>query len=103
MTRRNRWLPGVLRRIHDLAEKRRIEWTDKALDELDSLTLGLEKNDVRDVLMNLNLEDSSGRKISSISGEWMYLFLPLVGGLAVYIKIIIRADCVIISFHEDGL
>lgn len=34
-------------------------------------------------------------------GEWMYVFDPLLGGTVLYVKIILRSDCMVISFHED--
>ena len=34
------------------------------------------------------------------TGEWMYLFTPRVAGSVLYVKVILRADCVVISFRE---
>jgi len=31
----------------------------------------------------------------------MYVFKPPVGGIVVYVKLILRSDCVVISFHEE--
>jgi hypothetical protein len=33
--------------------------------------------------------------------EWLYVFKPEVAGTVVYLKLIVRADCVVISFHDD--
>jgi hypothetical protein len=33
--------------------------------------------------------------------EWIYVFKPTVAETVGYIQLIVRADCVIISFHED--
>ena len=48
-----RWLPWVLTRIRRLAAQRRILFTHKALRELSALELGLDEDDVCDVLMRL--------------------------------------------------
>ena len=45
--------------------------------------------------------DSAGRLVSETTGEWMYVFKPTVGGQVLYVKIVLRADCVVVSFHED--
>lgn len=34
-------------------------------------------------------------------GEWMYVFKPYVGGRVLYVKLIVRDGCVVVSFHED--
>ena len=31
----------------------------------------------------------------------MYVFNPSVAGIVVYVKVVLRADCVVISFHEE--
>jgi hypothetical protein len=31
----------------------------------------------------------------------MYLFKPQLAGTVCYVKVILRNDCVVISFHED--
>jgi hypothetical protein len=31
----------------------------------------------------------------------MYVFKPSIGGIVVYVKVVLRADCVVISFHEE--
>jgi len=33
--------------------------------------------------------------------EWLYVFKPRVAGIALYVKLIVRIECVVISFHED--
>lgn len=33
--------------------------------------------------------------------EWLYVFKVDVHGLTLYIKVAIRENCVVISFHED--
>jgi hypothetical protein len=31
----------------------------------------------------------------------MYVFNPSVGGIEFYVKVVLRGDCVVISFHEQ--
>lgn len=69
--------------------------------EVGSLTLGLDFDDVCDVLCALKLSDFSGRLASRLTGEWLYVFKPEVGGMILYIKLLLRNDCVVVSFHED--
>jgi len=63
--------------------------------------LGLSPEDVRDVIAGLGADDSAGRLASETTGEWMYVFKPDVGGQIIYVKLVLRGDCVVVSFHED--
>ena len=94
-----RWLPKVLERIHELAAAGEVRLTYKA--EREALRLGLSPEDVRDVIAGLGAEDSAGRLVSETTGEWMYVFKPSVGAVVVYVKVVLRSDCVVISFHEE--
>jgi hypothetical protein len=96
----HRWLPAVVARIRELAAQRRVRFTMKALRELTALDLGLDEEDACDVLANLATSDFIGRLRSKKTGEWMYVFKPGVGEVVVYVKVILRNDCVVISFHE---
>ena len=96
-----RWLPKVLTRIREFAAARKILFTLKARRELASLEFGLDEEDACDVLVNLNSDDSAGRLESAATGEWMYLFKPQLAGTVLYVKLILRNDCVVVSFHED--
>jgi len=118
-----RWLPNARRRIHRLRRGRgggraapgrtglghtatrlavagEILVTYKALRE--AASLGLSPEDVRDVLAGLAAEDSAGRLASQQTREWMYVFKPEVGGQILYVKVVLRGNCVVLSFHEDG-
>ncbi|MCG8556634.1 MAG: type II toxin-antitoxin system MqsR family toxin [Proteobacteria bacterium] len=95
------WLPGVLARIKDLAASRRVRFTLKALRELALLEHGLDQDDACDVLIRLTASDSAGRLASKTTGEWMYLFKPKLVGTVLYVKVIVRNDCIVVSFHED--
>ncbi len=95
------WLPKVLTRIRELAAARKVLFTLKGLRELAGLGFGLDEEDACNILANLSREDSAGRLKSAATGEWMYLFKPQLGGVIVYVKLILRIDCVVLSFHED--
>ena len=82
-----------------LAAADKLRLTSKALRE--TLVLGLGPEDVRDVLVCLSAEDSAGRLTSRTTGEWMYVFKPDVGGQIIYVKVVLREDCLVVSFHED--
>ena len=95
------WLPRLLRRIHELAGQGRVRFTLKALRELAALGAGLEVQDACDVLAALTGDDFIGRLESERTGEWMYAFKPAVAGTVVYVKLVVRSDCMVVSFHED--
>lgn len=96
-----RWLPRILARIRELAAQRRVRFTQKALHELAGVDLELDEEDACDILASLQSQDSAGRHISETTGEWMYVFKPICGGILLYVKVILRNDCVLISVHED--
>jgi len=97
----SRWLAKALTRIHQCAAERSIRLTGKAVRELGALGLGLDPEDVRDVLRALTAADSAGRLVAEATGEWMYLFTVHLGEVPVYVKLVLRTDCVVVSFHED--
>lgn len=94
-----RWLPKVLKRIQELAAAGEVRLSYKA--EKEALLLGLSPEDVRDAIVVLGARDSAGRLTSETTGEWMYVFKPDVGGHTIYVKLVLREDCVAVSFHED--
>ena len=89
----------MLAEIHRLAARRQIRLTIKAASEV--TLLGLDEEDVLAILSTLKLRDLVRRVESSHTPEWLYVFKPRVGGMALYVKLIVRTDCVVISFHED--
>ncbi len=97
-----RWLQGVLARVRELASAGKVRFTHKALRELTGLDLGLDQDDCCDLLKKLTATDSAGRIKSTITGEWMYVFKPTVTSTRLYLKLILRGDCIIISLHEEG-
>jgi hypothetical protein len=96
-----RWLPRVLTRIRELAAARKVLFTLKARRELAGLGFGLDEEDACHVLEKLTTEDSAGRVESESTGEWMYLFKPSLAEMVLYVKVILRNDCIVVSFHED--
>jgi len=91
----------VLTRVRELAAARQVLFTLKARRELASLEFGLDEEDACDILAKLTVEDSAGRQESAATGEWMYLFKPELAGTVLYVKLILRSNCVVVSFHED--
>ena len=79
----------------------RVRFTIKALRELAALAMGLDEKDACHVLANLAASDFGERLVSKKTGEWMYVFKPRVGGVVAYVKLILRSDCVVVSFHEE--
>ena len=73
----------------------------KALRELAMLGMGLDEEDACHVLENLAPGDLVEQFVSKKTGEWMYVLKPSVGGIVVYVKVVLRSDCVVILFHEE--
>src|SRR5881394_2382843 len=96
------WLPRALARIHRLAALGRVQFTDKAFDELRALPLGIDTEDAYHILKGLTARECAGRLVSRETDEWLYIFKPGIAEVMLYIKIALRADCVVISFHEEG-
>ena len=94
-----RWLAKVLSRVHELAATSRVRLTYKAARE--TAALGQSPEDVREVLLGLTGDDSVGRTASTTTGEWLYVFKPEIGEQTIYVKLILRLDCIVVSFHED--
>lgn len=95
------WLARILDRIHKLAKAGKVRLTVKALTEVRGLGLGLGVTDVIDVLMALAPNDWGGRVRSSVTSEWLYVFKPTVAETVLYVKVVLRNDCVVVSFHRD--
>ena len=93
--------PRILARIRTLAGQGRVLLTYKALRELAGLGLGLDEGDACDILAGLTSDDFAGRPVSERTGERMYVFKPMVAGTTLYLKLVLRSDCVVISLHED--
>jgi hypothetical protein len=98
---RHSWATAILRRVKRLAAERKVRFTLKAFQEVARLGMGLDEEDVCNVLANLRPNDVAGRLASDKTGEWMYVFNPSIGGTDLYVKVVLRGDCVVISFHEQ--
>lgn len=98
-----RWLPRVLQRSQELVAERKVVFTLKARRELAALEFGLDQEDACDLLLSLTAEDSAGRLASEATGEWLYVFKPELAGTVLYVKLIVRSDCIVVSFHEDAV
>lgn len=92
---------SVLDQIKALAIQEKVSFTYKALREIEALALGLDETDVCQLLTELKASDFVEMKKSNITEEWLYIFNLMVEGLKIYLKMILREDCVVISFHED--
>lgn len=75
------WLLRVLVRIHRLAAQGAIDFTGKALKELQALDLELDERDAREIVSGLRAKDSAGIRL--------------------YLKLALRSVCVVVSFHQD--
>src|SRR6266540_6200619 len=97
-----RWLPRALARLHRRAAQGKVQFTEKALDELRALPLGISTEDAHHIVENLTAGECAGRLVSREAEEWLYVFKPRIAEIVLYVKVVLRADCVVISFHEEG-
>ena len=95
------WLPEIIAKIRELACQGMVGFTIKAFEELKAIDLGLNAMDVCNILEELNESDFAEVITSVITGEKLYVFIPNVAGIEIYMKLVIRQNCVVISFHED--
>jgi len=91
----------VLAEIHRLVARRLVHFTFKAGEELAQLDLELDEEDALQVLAELSPDDLAGRIESERAHEWLYIFRPDVAGVILYVKLIVRSECVVVSFHGD--
>ena len=92
---------AVTLRVRALARVGRVRFTNKALLELEATGLSIDDGDAHDVLASLTPNDAAERIRSSVSGESLYVFRPMVAGVPLYIKLALRQTCVVISFHPE--
>jgi len=78
-----------------------VTFTLKASKELATLGIGIDEGDACRILQDLLVADSRGRLRSEQTSEWLYVFVPHVAGEPIYVKLLLRARCVIVSFHEQ--
>jgi|SRR6185436_16061397 len=94
-----KWLPRVLLRIRELVAQGHVRFTHKANEELK--VLRLDQEDGLEIIAGLADEDFASRLTSQATGEWMYVFKPSLGHACVYVKLVLRSNCIVVSFHED--
>ncbi len=63
--------------------------------------MGLDETDVIRILQGLTLSDFKEKKKSKITKEWLYVFVFSIESCPIYMKLILRTHCLILSFHED--
>lgn len=95
-----RWLVRVLEHIKRCGLTRSVDFTLKANEELLGLGLGLDQDDACEILAQLSFRDFAERTISTRTGDVMYVFTPRVADVVLYVKVILRRRCAVISFHE---
>jgi hypothetical protein len=53
-------------------------------------------------LVSRSSNDDFVERLESLkTREPMYVFKPTIAGVAVYLKVVVRHSCVVISFHAD--
>jgi len=65
------------------------------------LSLEFDEDDACVLLTGLRGRDVRERIRSHGTGEWMYVFSPRFAGVELYVKLVLRQQCTVISFHED--
>jgi hypothetical protein len=93
------WIPRVVERIRALAAAGRVRFTLKSRQELAALSL--DPDDAVLVLRALADRDARGRVRSVVDHQWLYVFKPTALGCATYVKVCLREDCIVVSFHAD--
>ena len=96
-----RWLTRVVRRIRQAAREGAVRFTYKALREMAACGEGYDADDGRAILEGLSAGEFVLRLAGSGTGEWMYVFKPVVGEETLYVKVVLREGCTVISLHED--
>jgi hypothetical protein len=96
-----RWPWTVTLRVRQHARAGRVRFTKKAVLELEAMGLSIDDGEAYDVIASLTPDDAAKRIRSSVSGERLYVFRPMVAGAPLYIKLALRQACVVISFHPE--
>ena len=99
--RRPHRLRSTLLCIRELAAADAVRITMKARNEMAILRPPATFGDVIDVLQDLAVQDWSTTLRSAVTGEPMHVFKPMTRFGLLYLKVVIRLDCVVVSFHEE--
>ena len=97
----SRSIPRLLSRVRKLAEQGRVNFTRKAYRELATFDQPIVESDAIDIIIAFTEHDFVQRIKSHITGEHMYVFKTRIGNLWIYVKLLLRDECIIVSFHED--
>ena len=62
--------------------------------------LRIAESDAVEILASLGPGDLVRRVRAEMTREWMLVFVTDVVGVALYIKVLLRVTCLVISFHE---
>jgi hypothetical protein len=87
----------VPRPFHELVAHGHVRFTHKANEELKALSL----NEEDGIIAGLAAKDFAAKLTSEATGEWMYVFKPLLGFIVFYVKLVLRSSCIVVSFHEE--
>ena len=99
--RRPRSVRTIIAQVHECVARGAVRITLKAQDEMNLLEPLADFEDVLDVLDGLTPNDWERKLVSFESGEAMHVFKPSTVFGVLYVKIVIRAGCIVVSFHED--
>lgn len=94
------WKTRVIEALRRHVRGGTVRWTTKAVREFTALSLT--EPAAFEIVESLTVKNVVGRITSETSGEELHVFKTLLDELSLYIKIAFRAECVVISFHEDN-
>ena len=97
-----RWLGEVLKAVHRNARRGSVRVTYKALQEMAALEPSIAPDEALQLLEELDRASFRHRLRSIRSGEWLYVFRAPWCAELLYIKLLLRADCTIVSFHPEA-
>lgn len=89
----------ALRRTRSAVRSRRVRFTQKAIREIAELQF--DERDVCDVLLGLQPTDFHSQMTATATPDDLFVFKPRVVTVRLYVKLLLREQCVVISFHED--
>ena len=81
--------------------ERRVRWTEKARRELLLFLPELSYRDAEEFISGLEREDFHRKLRSEGPGDVLWVFTPEVHGEELGVKLVLRNDCVVVSFHRD--
>lgn len=97
-----RWLGEVLKAVHRNVRRGTVQVTLKALQEMAALEPSISPAEACQLLEGLDRASFRRRLRSIRSGEWLYVFRTAWCAERVYIKLLLRSGCTIVSFHPEA-